>query len=92
VEEWIFAQSDPSQQLAKVHHFSMTKCHGGGEIDVTITVKEFLTPKDPSMGFFAQASIETNRAMAAPYTPCGWGDSILAALAECVREVERFEP
>jgi len=90
LEEWIFAQSDPSQQLAKVHHFSMSKCHAGGEVDVTITVKEFLTPKDPALGFFAKASIQTNTGIAS-YTPCGWGDSILAALAECVREVERFE-
>ena len=90
MEEWIFAQSDPSQQLAKVHHFSMTKCHAAGEVEVTITVKEFLTPKDPALGFFAQADIQTNSSVA-PYTPCGWGDSVLAALAECMREVERFE-
>ena len=90
MEEWIFAQSDPSQQLAKMHHFSMTKCHAAGETEVTITVKEFLTPKDPALGFFAQANIQTNHATA-PYTPCGWGDSVLAALAECMREVERFE-
>ena len=90
MEEWIFAQSDPSQQLAKVHHFSMTKCHAGGECEVAITVKEFLTPKDPALGFFAKANIQTNQGLA-PYTPCGWGDSVLAALAECMREVERFE-
>ena len=90
MEEWIFAQSHPSQQLAKVHHFSMTKCHAGGETEVTITVKEFHTPKDPALGFFAQASLQTNHAVA-PYTPCGWGDTVEAALAECVREVERFD-
>ena len=89
MEEWIFAQTDESQQLSRLHHFSMTKSHPGGEVDVTITVKEFITPKDPALGFFAQANVQTNTAVA-PYTPCGWGDSVLAALAECVREVERF--
>jgi len=90
LEEWIFAQADTSQQLAKVHYFSMTKCHAGGEVEVTITVKEFHTPKDAALRFFAKANIQTNQGDA-PYTPCGWGDSILSALSECMREVERFE-
>lgn len=90
MEEWIFAQSDPSQQLAKVHHFSMTKCHAGGETEVMITVKEFHSPKDPALRFFARANIQTNH-QADPYTPCGWGESVLGALSECMREVERFE-
>jgi hypothetical protein len=26
----------------------------------------------------------------APYTPSGWGKTLLAALEECIREVNRF--
>ena len=26
----------------------------------------------------------------APYRPCGWGKSMLEALSECVRAIERF--
>jgi len=89
MSDWEFAQANPEQQLAKVHHFSMCKKQESGEVEFTITVKEFLTPKDPAMGFFAQADKQTNQGVA-PYTPVGWGKTMLAALAQCMREVERF--
>jgi len=89
MSEWEFAQAEPEQQLAKVHHFSMCKRQEGGDVEFIITVKEFLTPKDPAMGFFAQADKQTNQGVA-PYTPIGWGKTLLAALAQCMREVERF--
>ena len=89
MSEWEFAQADPEQQLAKLHQFSMMKQQDSGEVEFIITVKEFLTPKDPAMGFFAQADKQTNQGVAA-YTPVGWGKTLLAALAQCVREVERF--
>ena len=41
------------------------------------------------MAFFAQAGTPTNQATA-PYIASGWGDTLFSALAECVREVERF--
>jgi len=89
MSEWEFAQADPEQQLAKVHHFSMVKRQDGGEVEFIITVKEFLTPKDPAMSFFAQADKQTNQGVA-PYSPVGWGNTLLAALAQCMREVDRF--
>lgn len=89
MSEWEFAQAEPEQQLAKLHHFSMCKRQEGGDVEFTITVKEFLTPKDPAMGFFAEADKQTNQGVAA-YTPIGWGKTLLAALAQCIREVERF--
>lgn len=89
MSEWEFAQAEPEQQLAKLHHFSMCKRQEGGDVEFTITVKEFLTPKDPAMGFFAEADKQTNQGVA-PYTPVGWGKTLLAALAQCMREVERF--
>ena len=89
MREWGFAQTDPSQQLAQVHYFSITKQHAGGEVEFLITVKEYLTPKEPMMSFFAQADKETNQKVA-PYRPAGWGKTLLEALSECVRAVERF--
>lgn len=89
MSDWEFAQANPEQQLAKVHLFSMVKRQDGGDVEFTITVKEYLTPKDPAMGYFAEADKQTNQGVA-PYTPIGWGKTLLAALAQCMREVERF--
>ena len=89
MSDWEFAQANPEQQLAKLHHFSMCTKQENGEVEFTITVKEFLTPRDPAMGYFAQADKQTNQGVA-PYTPIGWGNTLLAALAQCMREVERF--
>ena len=89
MSDWQFAQADPRQQLAKVHYFSMVKSSDAGEVTFLIAVKEFLTPKDPALGFFAEADKQTNQKVV-PYTPIGWGNTLLAALAQCMREVERF--
>jgi len=89
MSDWQFAQAQPEQQLAKVHHFSMVKQSDRGEITFNIAVREFLTPKDPALGYFAEADKQTNQKVAA-YTPIGWGNTLLAALAQCMREVERF--
>jgi hypothetical protein len=87
--DWSYAQSDPSQQLARLHYFSIMKPYPGGEVEMTITVKEFVTPADPAMIFFAQTDKQTNQSVA-PYTPSGWGKTMLEALLECIKEVNRF--
>jgi hypothetical protein len=89
VSDWGYAQTDPSQQLARVHYFAMKKIEPDREIDVTITVKEFVTPKDPALLFFAEADKQTNQKVA-PYTPSGWGKTLLEAISMCIREVNRF--
>jgi hypothetical protein len=89
MNEWGYAQRDPAEQLARVQFFSMKKLQAGGDIDFLITVKEYVTPKDPALVFFAQADKQTNQRVA-PYTPSGWGKTLLAALEECIREVNRF--
>ena len=89
MQDWGYAKGDKSEQLARVHHFSMTKVDGDREIEMNITVKEFFTPKDPALLFFAQADKQINQKVA-PYTPCGWGKTLLEALEECVRAVNRF--
>jgi len=57
-------------------------------VEITINVKEFLTPKDPASGIYAEADKQTNQKVA-PYTQ--WmGNTLLAALAQCMREVDAF--
>ncbi len=87
--EWTFAQASPAQQLAQLHFYSILKKQGDAEIEFVITVKEYVTPKDPAMRFFASADKQTNQ-KTAPFTPCGWGKTLLDALAECMRAVDRF--
>jgi hypothetical protein len=87
--EWRFAQADPAEELAHVHFFSMKKRCGGEDVEFRITVREYITPKDPSMPFFAEADKQVNQ-RGAPYTPCGWGNTLLAALSECMAAIRRF--
>jgi hypothetical protein len=89
MDDWKYAQGDESDQLARLHLFSIKKRCDGGEVEMTITVKEFVTPADPALQFFAQADKQTNQNVA-PYTPSGWGKTLLEALLECIKEVERF--
>lgn len=89
MSDWQFAQHDPNDQLAQLHFFSMTKRQDSQEINFTITVKEFYTPNNPALKFFAQSDKQTNQ-HAVPYTPSGWGKTMLEALQACIREIHRF--
>jgi hypothetical protein len=89
MREWGFAQTDPSQELAMVHYFSVKKVHSSGEVEFLITMKEYVTPKEPTMHFFAQADKEVNQKTAG-FKPVGWGKTMLDALAECIRAINRF--
>jgi hypothetical protein len=87
--EWTFAENDPSEELCLLHHFAMKKRQPNGDVEFLITVREYISPPDPALKFFAQADKQTNQ-KTAPYTPCGWGVSLVQALAECVRAIHRF--
>jgi hypothetical protein len=89
MSDWGFAQTHPSQQLALLHQFTVMKQHAGGEVEFLITVKEFVTPTEPTMQFFAQADKPINQ-KTAPYTPSGWGRTMLEALSECIQALNRF--
>ena len=89
MNDWGFAQADEAEQLARVHLFSVMKIDKDREIEVTISIKEYYTPKDPAIQFFAQADKQMNQGVA-PYTPTGWGPTLLSALAACLRELKRF--
>jgi len=89
MKDWGFAQTHMSQQLAELHMFSITKAQPGGDVEFIVTVKEYVTPKEPTMLFFAQTDKMTNQ-KTAPYRPSGWGKSLLEALSECVKAIHRF--
>lgn len=89
MSEWEFAQRDPAEQLARLQHFSVVKNVGPNEVEFQITVYEYLTPKDPALKFFARADKQTNQ-KTAPFTPCGWGSTLLHALSGCMDMVRKF--
>lgn len=89
MSDWGFAQTDPSQRLARLHLFSVLKVQDDREVEFTVTVKEYYTPADPAAQCFAQADKQTNQ-RAAPYTPSGWGPTLYEALSRCVKEINRF--
>ena len=89
MEEWAFAQLKPTDQLAQLRFFSVRKPSAAGEIEFRITVWQYVKPRDPEMPFFAQADKQTNQ-KTAPFTPSGWGNTLLDALAECIEAIHRF--
>jgi hypothetical protein len=89
MSDWSFAESDPRQQLARLHHFSSKKRQGERDVEFLITVREYHSAPDPAMKFFASADKQTNQKVS-PYTPSGWGHTLLTALSECLREIDRF--
>jgi hypothetical protein len=89
MSEWTFAQTQPSDELAQLHFFTMKKPQADGDIEFVITVKEYVERNNYHMRFFAQADKQTNQ-KTAPFTPSGWGESLLQALGECMRAIHRF--
>jgi hypothetical protein len=87
--EWEFAQGNPAQELAELRFFSIKKLQGDKTVDFRITVHEYATRNELLMRFFAIADKQTNQ-KTAPYTATGWGPTLLRALTDCVREIERF--
>ena len=84
-----FCPSNRSEELAQLHFFSMKKHESGRDIEFLITVREYATPPDPGRRFFAQTDKQTNQ-KTAPFTPSGWGSTLLKALSECVQAVHQF--
>jgi hypothetical protein len=90
MSDWKHVQRDSSEAFAKLHFFSVTKKHASGEIEARITVKEFATAKTTDMLFYATADVELNQ-KSLKFQPCGWSETLLGALAECMRNLRKFE-
>ncbi len=84
--DWIYAQSDPSDELAQLHYFSMKKKQSTGDVEFVITVREYASRNDQGMQFFAQADKPVNEGDGG-YLPFGWGETLLGALGECIRAI-----
>jgi hypothetical protein len=87
--DWVFAQSDPSEELARLHQFSVKKHEDEGEVEFIITVREYVDRNIYHMRFYAQADKQTNQ-KSVPYTPVGWGETMVEALRECIEAIHRF--
>ena len=87
--EWVYVQKDPAEELAQLHYFSIKKLQPEGEVEFVITVKEYAPRNTVQMRFYAQADKEINQKIAA-FRPFGSGDSLLAALTECVRAIRQY--
>lgn len=87
--DWVFAEKQQSDELARLHFFSIQKIQGDSAIEFRIAVYEYATKNHLSMRFFAQAEKQTNQ-KTLPFTPVGWGQTLLQALSECVEAVHRF--
>jgi len=90
VEDWKFVEKDPSEALAKLHFFSIKKKHASGEVEARITVKEFASAKTSDMKFFAQVDVALNQKTAS-FHPCGWHETLMGALTECLRNLRKFD-
>ncbi len=89
MSDWHYAQEEPTERLCRIEYYSILKAHAGVDVEFLITVREYVNPPDPAMRFLAQANKQTNQ-RTAPYTPTGWGSSLLQALAECVKGIRKF--
>ena len=87
--DWVYAQIDTGEELAQIHYFSFTKCRPEGDVEFVIAVKEFASRNAVQMRFYAQADKEINQSTAA-FRPFGSGDSVLAALTECIRAIRQY--
>lgn len=90
MNDWKVLQKDPAEALAKLHHFSVTKKCPAGDVEALITVKEFATAKTSDMKFYATADLALNQSTM-KFHPVGWGETLQIALAECLRNLRKFE-
>ncbi len=89
MSNWSFPTSDPAEELAVLHYYSVKKKHAGGAVEFIITVYEYAHRNQQMMKFYAQADKPVNQAVA-PFTPFGWGESLSAALTECLATIRRY--
>jgi hypothetical protein len=83
--DWEFCQHSPEERLAKLHHFSIEKAG----VEFVITIKEYVSPPEATMKFYAEANREVNQS-SAPFRPVGWGSTLLEALRACIGSIRKF--
>ena len=89
MSEWVYIQADPAEQLMQLHSFSIIKKQANGDVQFSITVKEFaVPPPGQRVRFFAEADKQVNQ-KSGPFVPCGWGTTLFSALGDCVRLIRQ---
>jgi hypothetical protein len=89
MSDWRYARAEPSDRLARLHLFSIVKHEPRGEVEFQISVREFAQADSEATAFFAEADKQTNQ-NSAPFTPSGWGSTLVIALEQCIRAIHRF--
>jgi hypothetical protein len=90
MSEWVYIQAEPGEQLMQLHSFSFIKKQATGDVQFSITVKEFaVPPPGQRVRFFAEADKQVNQKCGA-FVPCGWGTTLFSALGDCVRLIRQF--
>jgi hypothetical protein len=90
MDDWKYTESDPAEGLAKLHFFSFRKQQASGVVEFRITIREQVHPDIGDLLFFAEADKDINQKTLA-YRPSGWSNSLGGALAECIRNIRRFD-
>ena len=74
------------EALAKLHFFSVSEeTMRPGKLRRGSRSRNLRPPKMSEMQFFAQADIQLNQ-KTMKFHPCGWSETLMGALAECMRE------
>ena len=89
MSDWQFVETDPEEEFCRIQYFGIKKRQGGVEVNFVVAVREYVTPPDPAMPFFAEADKQVNQ-RSVPYTPCGWGATSEDAVWECVKSIRKF--
>jgi len=90
MDEWKYTEAAPAEALAKLHFFTFRKQQASGEVEFRITIREHVHAEIGDLLFFAEADKDTNQKTVA-YRPSGWSNSLGGALAECIRNIRRFD-
>jgi hypothetical protein len=78
-------ETDPDEELAQLHYFSIKK----GEVEFVIAVKEYAQRNRQHMRFFAQSDKPVNQ-KTAPFLPFGWGETLSGAISECLKIIRKY--
>ena len=85
MSEWQFIDTELAEEFAQLHFFCVKK----GNIEFTITVKEYAQRNPQHMRFFAQADKQVN-IHTAPFFPFGWGETLIQSLTECIKAIRKY--
>src|SRR5687767_12900550 len=87
--DWQFAQRATLLRNSRSCIFSRCASGSPGDVEFIITVFEYVSRNQLNMSFYARADKEVNQ-KTAPFTPFGWGDSIVRALTECKKQTQDY--